>query len=41
MRGVKERDDGLFNYVSLEAGVPADHPLRTIRVLVDEALLAL
>ena len=32
---------GLFSYVDLEARVPADHPLRAIRVLVDEALAAL
>jgi transposase len=31
----------LFSYVDLEARVPADHPLRAIRVLVDEALAAL
>ena len=38
MRGEDTRD-GLFSY--LEARVPADHPLRAIRVLVDEALAAL
>ncbi len=41
MRGVDERGCGLFSYVDLEARVPADHPLRAIRVLVDEALAAL
>ena len=41
MRGRDERGDGLFSYVDLEARVPADHPLRAIRVLVDEALAAL
>ena len=41
MRGADERCDGLFSYVDLEARVPADHPLRAIRVLVDEALSAL
>ena len=41
MRGVDERFGGLFSYVDLEARVPADHPLRAIRVLVDEALDAL
>ncbi len=41
MRGGDERGDGLFSYVDLEARVPADHPLRAIRVLVDEALAAL
>ena len=39
--GVDERGCGLFSYVDLEARVPADHPLRAIRVLVDEALAAL
>ena len=38
MRGRDERWDGLFSYVDLESRVPADHPLRAIRVLVDEAL---
>ena len=41
MRGADERGRGLFSYVDLEARVPADHPLRAIRVLVDEALAAL
>ncbi len=41
MRGRDERGEGLFSYVDLEARVPADHPLRAIRVLVDEALAAL
>lgn len=38
MRGVDERSEGLFSYVSCEARVPADHPLRPIRAIVDEAL---
>ena len=37
MRGADERGCGLFSYVDLEARVPADHPLRAIRVLVDES----
>ena len=41
MRGLDERGDGLFSYVDLESRVPADHALRAIRVLVDEALDAL
>ena len=40
MRGRDERGDGLFSYVDLETRVPADHPPRAIRVLVDEALSA-
>ena len=38
MRGSDDRSEGLFSYVSCEARVPADHPLRAIRALVDEAL---
>ena len=38
MRG-EDRDSGaLFSYVSCKARVPADHPLRLIRAIVDEAL---
>lgn len=38
MRGNDEQQDGVFSYVSLEQRVPADHPLRAIRGMVDEAL---
>lgn len=38
MRGSDARSEGLFSYVSCEARVPADHPLRPIRAIVDEAL---
>ncbi len=31
MRGSDERTESLFSYVSCEARVPADHPLRSIR----------
>lgn len=41
MRGSDERSDELFSYVSCEARVPADHPLRPIRAIVDEALKVL
>ena len=41
MRGGDERSGSLFSYVDLEARVRRDHPLRTIRVLVNEALVAL
>jgi transposase len=41
MRGDDERSDGFFSYVRLEARIPADHPLRAIRELVDAALLKL
>lgn len=38
MRGGDNRTEGLFSYVSCEARVPADHPLRPIRAIADEAL---
>lgn len=38
MRGREEGSEGLFSYVRLEERIPADHPLRSIRALVDEAL---
>ena len=41
MRGRDDRNEGLFSYVRLEERVPADHPLRAIRRLADEALAGL
>lgn len=41
MRGGDERTGSLFSYVDLEARVGAQHPLRAIRSLVNEALSAL
>jgi transposase len=41
MRGRDDRSEGLFSYVRLEERIPADHPLRPIRALTDEALGAL
>ena len=38
MRGSDEQTGTLFSYVSCEARVPAGHPLRLIRAVVDEAL---
>jgi len=38
MRGGDVRTDRLFSYVSCEARVPKDPPLRPIRAIVDEAL---
>jgi transposase len=38
MRGKDQRSEVLFSYVSLETRIPADHPLRAIRKIVDEAL---
>lgn len=37
MRGEDRQTGGLFSYVSCEARVPLDHPLRLIRAVVDEA----
>jgi transposase len=41
MRGEDSHTGTLFSYVSCEARVPADHPLRLIRAIVDDALEAL
>lgn len=41
MRGEDAQTAALFSYVSCEARVPSDHPLRLIRAVVDEALEAL
>lgn len=41
MRGGDERSGALFSYVDLEARVRQDHPLRAIRAIVNEALVAL
>jgi transposase len=38
MRGIDLRQEAMFSYVSPEQRVPADHPLRPIREMVDEAL---
>ena len=38
MRGTDERSGALFSYVDIEARVPAGHPLRRIRELVNTAL---
>ena len=38
MRGDDRQPDSMFSYVSAEQRVPADHPLRAIRALVDEIL---
>ncbi len=41
MRGCDRRSGELFSYVNLEERVRANHPLRAIRMVVDEALEAL
>jgi transposase len=41
MRGGDGSSGNLFSYVDLEARVPADHPLRTIRGIVNDILVSL
>jgi transposase len=41
MRGEDQRQQGVFSYVSLEERVPADHPLRRVRKIVDEIFRAM
>ena len=41
MRGGDKQSGELFSYVDLEARVRADHPLRSIRTIVNEALSTL
>ena len=41
MRGQDSRIGSLFSYMDLEQRIRSDHPLRTIRTLVDEALSSL
>ena len=35
MRGADEQPGSMFSYVSLEARIPFDHPLRAIRHITD------
>jgi transposase len=41
MRGTDEASGSLFSYVDLEARIPAVHPLRKIRQIVNDALASL
>jgi len=41
MRGSDERTGSLFSFVDLQDRVPAKHPLRKIRQIVNEALATL
>ena len=41
MRGSDAVSGKLFSYVSLEKRVPADHPLRAIREIVNATLVAM
>jgi len=38
MRGEDQNQQAMFSYVSPEARVPKDHPLRPIRIMVDNVL---
>jgi transposase len=38
MRGEDEKQQDMFSYVSPEQRVPADHPLRAVREMVDQIL---
>ncbi len=38
MRGDEKQQTAMFSYVDLEQRVPAEHPLRAIRQMVDQAL---
>ena len=38
MRGPDEQTQHMFSYLSPEQRVPADHPLRAVRALTDDAL---
>ena len=41
MRGTDEMNGSLFSYVDLEERIPAKHPLRKIRQVVNDALASL
>jgi len=41
MRGQDTQQTAMFSYISLEERIPANHPLRAIRTMVDRALTAL
>ncbi len=41
MRGQDAHQSAMFSYISPEERVPADHPLRSIRSMVDKALIGL
>jgi hypothetical protein len=38
MRGVDVQQSAMFSYLSPEDRVPANHPLRSIRLLTDQIL---
>jgi hypothetical protein len=38
MRGEEQKQTAMYSYVTLAQRIPAEHPARAIRVLVDRAL---
>ena len=38
MRGDDQRQGGVFSYISMEQRIPKEHPLRSLRAMVDEVL---
>ena len=38
MRGVDEKQESMFSYISPEKRVPSEHPLRPVREMVDMVL---
>jgi transposase len=41
MRGSDATSGSLFSYVDLDSRVPAKHPLRVIKAIVDDVLISL
>ena len=41
MRGQDDQQGSIFSYVSAEERIPADHPLRAVRQVVDKVLRAM
>lgn len=41
MRGQDQTSGSLFSYIDFEVRVPSDHPLRTIRIIVNDVLASL
>ena len=38
MRGIEDNQESMFSYVSTEARIPNDHPLRAVRKMADQVL---
>ena len=41
MRGEDDRSEAFFSYIPVERRIPADHPVRVIRMLTDAVLTGL